>query len=127
MSNTKKQYRIGDTMMNEQEFKNFVFGTRKVVSVKDELALKSAFEKGEYVICVGYEPFCLKEVYQYSDGKINMYSLENGLHPEPLNTQLVLSNEMYCPLEWFCRNLILHNDDLLINPTKDMLNFDGVQ
>ena len=52
MKKIKKEYRIDDTMMTEQEFKNFVFGTGKVVSVKDESALKSAFEKGEYVIGV---------------------------------------------------------------------------
>ena len=126
MKKTKKEYRINDTMMTEQEFKNFVFGTGKVVSVKDEMALKSALENGEYVIGVGYQPFCLKDIYQYLDGKLNMYCFEEGEHPEPLNIQLVLSNEMYCPLESFCKYLIRIYDDLLINPTKDMLNLDCI-
>ena len=127
MKKTKKEYRIDDTMMTEQEFKNFVFGTGKVVSVKDESALKSALEKGEYVIGVGYQPFCLKYVFQYSDGKLNLYRFEEGEHPEPLNIQLVLWNEMYWPLESFCKYLIRIYDDLLINPTKDMLNLDGIK
>ena len=126
MKKIEKKYRINDTMITEQDFKNFVFETGKVVSVKDGLALKSALEKGEYVIGVGYQPFCLKNIYQYSDGKLNVYCFEEGEHPEPLNIQLVLSNEMYCPLESFCKYLIRIYDDLLINPTKDMLNLDCI-
>ena len=64
-----KEYRIDDTMMTEQEFKNFVFGTGKVVSVKESSALISALKNGEYVIGVSYNPFCLLRAYHYANGE----------------------------------------------------------
>jgi hypothetical protein len=127
MKKIKKDYRINDTMMTEQEFKNFVFGKGKVVSVKDELELKSALEKGDYVIGVGYNPFYLFKVFHYENGKLKIYNFEEGSHVEPLNLELVSMLEVHTHcLQYLARSLNAGFDDLLINPTKDMLNLDDI-
>lgn len=123
----KKNYRINETMMSEQKFKNFVFGTGKVMSIKDGADFISAVEKEEYIIGVGYHPFCLQRVYRYADGRIDVFCFEEGEHTEPLNIQLVFSDYFDFQLVDFYKYLIRKHDDILINPSKDMLNLDNVQ
>ena len=127
MKKTKKEYRIDDTMMTEQEFKNFVFGTGKVVSVKESSALISALKNGEYVIGVSYNPFCLLRAYHYANGELKEYCFEDGERPEPLNLKLVATIEVQIPLKALVQFLFSQYDDCLINPTKDMLNLDSIQ
>ena len=123
----KKNYRINETMMTEQEFKNFVFGTGKVASVKDGADFVSAVKNGEYIIGVGYQPFCLQKVYRYAEGRLDVFCFEEGEHSEPLNIQLEFSDYIDFELVDFYKYLMRSYDDILINPTKDMLNLDNVQ
>ena len=126
MKKTKKEYRIDDTMMTEQEFKNFVFETGKVVSVKEPSALASALEKGEYVIGVTYNPLELKSVYHYANGELQAYLFEPGFHQEPLNIQLYRTLKRI-PIMIIAKSLSSSYEDLLINPPRDILNLDGIK
>lgn len=127
MKINNKNYRINNTMMDEQEFKDCVFGSGKVVSIKDGADFISAVENGEYIIGVGYQPFCLQKVYRYAEGRFDVFSFEEGEHSEPLNIQLEFSDYIDFQLVDFYKYLIKSYDDILINPTKDMLNLDNVQ
>ncbi len=122
-----KNYRIDNKKLSEQEFKNYVFSTGKVISVKDPMFLKCALEKGEYVICARYNPFELQGVYHYENGTFQIFGFEPGCHQEPLNInhQHTIEN---IPLDVAIEIVYSfgQHDDLLINPTKDMLNLDNI-
>lgn len=122
-----KNYRIDDKKLSEQEFKNFVFGTGKVVSVNDPTFLLCALEVGEYVIGASYNPFALQVVYHYENDTFQVFHFAPGCHQEPLDIELEFEGD----------NMLIEDaieliysfgqhDDLLINPTKDMLNLDNI-
>ncbi len=125
--NNNVNYRINNTIINEQEFKRYVFGTGKVLSVKDPMFLMCALEKGEYVIGTNYDPFSLQNVYHFKNNTFRVYNFERGCHIEPLNITLTFE----------CENMTIQeiievifrfgcHDDLLINPTRDMLNLNNI-
>ena len=120
-------YRINNQFMNEQSFKNYVFGTGKVLSVKDLMFLTCALETGEFVIGANYNPFALQNVYHFKNNTFRVFNFEPGCHVEPLNIKLTFE----------CENMTIQeiievifrfgcHDDLLINPTRDMLNLNNI-
>ena len=121
-------YRIENEIMNEQEFKNYVFGSDKVTSVKDPMFLACALENGEYIIGTQYNPFALQNVYHFKNNTFRVFNFEPGCHVEPLNIKLTVKGDNMTLDEVVeMISLFGKHDDLLINPTKDMLNLDGIE
>lgn len=115
-------------MLDEQAFRNYVFGSGKVVSIKDPMFLACVLERGEYVIGTSYNPFALQNVYHFKNNTFRVYNFEPGCHVEPLNIKMTckcdnisLSEVIQMIYSFGC------HDDLLINPTKDMLNLDDIE
>ncbi len=123
----RNNYRIENEIMTEQEFKNFVFGTGKVASVKNPMLLSSALDSGEYVIGTRYNPFSLQNVYHYENNTFQVFNFAPGCHVEPLSITLAYEGDSMAIDEII--EIIYsfggHND-LLINPTKDMLNLNNI-
>ncbi len=84
----QNNYRINNQIMNEQKFKNYVFGTGKVISVKDPMFLTCALETGEYVIGTSYNPFALQNVYHFKNNVFRVFNFTPGCNVEPLNIKL---------------------------------------
>ena len=121
-------YRINNQFMNEQSFKNHVFGTGKVLSVKDPMILSCALEMGEYIIGTSYNPFILQNVYHFKNNVFKVFNFTPGCHMEPLNIKQTYECDNISLGEVV--NMIFsfgQHDDLLINPTKDMLNLNKIQ
>ena len=123
----RNNYRIENEIMTEQEFKNFVFGTGKVVSAKNPMLLASALERGDYVIGTRYNPFALQSVYHFKNNTFKVFNFVPGCHAEPLNIKLTCESDNM-PLSEVVKMIYSFgcHDDLLINPTKDMLNLVGI-
>ena len=121
-------YRINNQFMNEQSFKNYVFGTGKVLSVKDPMFLSCALETSEYVIGTSYNPFALQNVYHFKNNTFRVYNFEPGCRVEPLNIKLTCkSNNISLNEAVKIIFMFGQHDDLLINPTKDMLNLSNIE
>ena len=124
----KNTYRVDDKNLNEKDFKNYVFSTGKLVSVKDPMFLKCALELGEYVIGTRYNPFTLQNVYHYENNSFQVFNFKPGCHVEPLNIKQTYK----------CDNISLNeavsmiytfgcHDDFLVNPAKDMLDLNSIK
>ena len=57
MKKLSKNFEIGNKNVREKEFKDFIFKSGMVVSVKERTSLIAALAKGEYVIGVCDSPF----------------------------------------------------------------------
>lgn len=124
----QNNYRIEDKFMSEQEFKNYVFGTGKVASVKKPFVLAKALKQGDYVIGTSYNPFSLQGVYHYENNTFQVFNFTPGCHQEPLNIELAYEGDDM-DIDEIIEIIYSFggHDDLLINPTKDMLNLDGIE
>ena len=124
----QNHYRIGNEIMDEQEFKNYVFGTGKVSSVKNPMLLANALKSGKYIIGTSYNPFSLQSVYHLKENTLQVFNFIPGCHAEPLNIELAYEGD---GMEIAEIVEIIYSfgghDDLLINPTKDMLNLNAIE
>lgn len=123
----KNNYRTTEKMMSNKEFKNYIFSIGKVASVKDPVLLEDALESGEYIIGVRYNPFTVKVVYHYENDTFQVFHFVPGCVAEPLNIELEYEGDNM-PIDE-AMELIYYfgmHEDLLINPTKDMLNLDNI-
>ena len=121
MKKLSKNFEIGNKNVREKEFKDFIFKSGMVVSVKERTSLIAALAKGEYVIGVCDSPFSPQNIYHYREGVLEIFNIRTSDSPWELNRDTTIYCE--CPLTAILENLVegRHND-YITNPSHNFLN-----